>query len=52
MIRKFEFESFEEAESTIDRFVGFHNNVGLNSAIGYITPGKMNKKCMEGIQKA
>ena len=52
VIRKFEFESFEEAESTIDRFVGSYNNEGLHSAIGYITPGEMNKKCMEGIQKA
>ena len=52
VIRRFEFESFEEAESTIDRFVGFYNNEGLHSTIGYITPGEMNKKCMERIQKA
>ena len=52
VIRRFEFESFEEAQSTIDRFVVFYNNERLHSAIGYITPGGMNKKCMEGIQKA
>ena len=52
LIRRFEFESFEEAQSAIDRFVVFYNNERLHSAIGYITPGKINKKCMEKIQKA
>ena len=51
MIRKFEFESFEEAESTVDRFVGFHNNERLHSAIGYITPGVMNKNVWKGFRK-
>ena len=46
------FESFEEAESTVGRFVDFYNNEGLYTAIGYITPREMNKKCMEKIQKA
>ena len=44
VIRRFEFESFEEAQSTIDRFVVFYNNERLHSAIGYITSGEKNKK--------
>ena len=52
VIRKLEFESFEEAESTIRRYVDFYNNERLHSAIGYITPREMNKRCMEKIQKA
>jgi len=52
VIRRFEFESFEEAESTISRYVDFYNNGRLHSGIGYITTRKMNKKCMERIQKA
>jgi putative transposase len=52
VIRRFEFESFEEAESTISRYVDFYNNGRLHSGIGYITPREMNKKCMERIQKA
>ena len=52
VIRRFEFESFEEAESTIRRYVDFYNNERLHSAIGYITPKEMNKRCMEKIQKA
>jgi len=52
VIRGFEFESFEEAESTISRYVDFYNNGRLHSGIGYITTREMNKKCMERIQKA
>ena len=52
VIRRFEFESFEEAKSTIGRYVDFYNNERLHSAIGYITPREMNRKCMEKIQKA
>ena len=52
VIRRFEFESFEEAKSTIDRFVDLYNNERLHTGIGYITPREMNKKCMEKIQKA
>ena len=50
--RRFEFESFEEAKSTIVKYVDFYNNERLHSTIGYITPGEMNMKCMERIQKA
>jgi len=52
VIRRFEFEIFVEAKSTISRCVDFHNNGRLHSGIGHITPGEMNKKCMERIQKA
>ncbi len=52
VIRRFEFESFEEAKSTIGRYVDFYNNERLHSAIGYITPREMSRKCMERIQKA
>jgi putative transposase len=38
IIRRFEFESFEDAESTISRYVDFYNNERLHSGIGYITP--------------
>ena len=30
----------------------FYNNERLHTAIGYITPTEMNKKCMEEFQKA
>jgi putative transposase len=52
VIRRFEFESFGEAESTIGRFVDFYNNERLHTAIGYITPKEMNEKWMEESQKA
>ena len=52
VIRRFEFESFEEAKSTVERFVDFYNSERLHTAIGYITPREMNKKCTEEFQKA
>ena len=50
-IRRIEFERFEEAKSTMDRFVNFYNDERLHSAIGYISSGEMNKKCIEKIRK-
>ena len=52
VIRRLEFESFEEAKSAFGRYVDFYNNERLHSAIGYITPWEMNRKCMEKIQEA
>ncbi|MEM0135565.1 MAG: integrase core domain-containing protein [Thermoplasmatales archaeon] len=46
-IRRLEFESFADAESTVRRFVYFYNNERLHTAIGYITLREMNEKCME-----
>ncbi|EQD32397.1 integrase, catalytic region, partial [mine drainage metagenome] len=37
VIRRFEFLSFENAESTIERFIAFYNNERLHSAIDYRT---------------
>ena len=51
VIRRLEFEAFEEEESTIERFVNFYNNERLHTGIGYVTPGEMNLKCMEYRQK-
>jgi putative transposase len=51
-IRRFEFESDEEPESTVGRFVDFHNNGRMHMAIDYNTPMDMNKICMEEFQKA
>ncbi|QRF76486.1 putative transposase OrfB [Thermoplasmatales archaeon] len=51
VIRRFEFEAFEEADSTIERFVDFYNNERLHTGIGYITPREMNLKCVEERQK-
>jgi putative transposase len=51
VIRRFEFETFDEARSTIGRFVDFYNNERLYTAIGYITSEEMNEKCMEENQK-
>ena len=52
VIRRLEFESFEEAKSTFGRYVDFYNNERLHSVIRYITPWDMNRKCMERIQAA
>lgn len=47
VIRRFKLETFEEAYTNIRRFVDFYNDEGLRTCIGYVTPRKMNKKCME-----
>jgi putative transposase len=52
VIRRLEFEGLEEAKSTIGRYEDFYNNERLRSAIGYITPGEMNRKSLERIQAA
>ena len=51
VIRRFEFEIFDETKSTIERFVDFYNNERLHTAIGYIKPREMNEKCMVEKQK-
>ncbi|MEM0135700.1 MAG: integrase core domain-containing protein [Thermoplasmatales archaeon] len=52
VIRRFEFECFEEAESTVRRSVHFYNNEKLHTTIGYIKPREMNKNCVKESQKA
>ena len=50
VIRRFEFESFKEVESTFGSFVDFYNKERLHRTIGCITPREKNKKSMEKIQ--
>ena len=40
VIIRFEFESFNEARPTIDRFVEFYNNETLHSALGIPDQGR------------
>ena len=47
VIRRFEFSSFEDAESTIDRFIAFYNNERLHSAIDYKAPGEVYEEWKE-----
>ena len=53
VIRRFEFESFGDAEATINRFVEFCNNERIHSATGYRTPRetyqKWKVKCTENV---
>ena len=44
VIRRFEFESFGDAEATVGRFVEFYNDRRLHSAIGYCTPREVYEK--------
>ena len=47
VIRRFEFSSFEDAKSTVERFIGFYNRDRLHSAIGYMTPREVYVKWKE-----
>ena len=47
VIRRFEFSSFEDAESTIDRFIAFYNNERLHSAIDYKAPREVYERWKE-----
>jgi putative transposase len=47
VIRRFEFISFEDARSTVTRFVEFYNTDRLHSAIGYMTPREVYVKWKE-----
>ena len=49
VIRRFEFSSFEDAESTISRFIEFYNNERLHSAIDYKAPREVYEKWKENI---
>ena len=49
MIRRFEFSSFEDAESTISRFIEFYNNERLHSAIDYKAPREVYEKWKGGL---
>ena len=44
VIRRFKFESFGDAEETINRLVEFYNNDRIHSAIGYRAPGERYRK--------
>ena len=47
VIRRFEFSSFEDARSTVKRFVDFYTTDLLHSAIGYMTPRDVYVKWKE-----
>ena len=47
VIRRFEFDTFEEAIATIKMYMDFYNNEGVYSTIEYSTPVKTDIKCME-----
>ena len=49
VIRRFEFSSFENAESTISRFIEFYNNERLHSAIDYKAPREVYEEWKESI---
>ena len=52
VIRGFEFSSFEDEDNTISRFIEFHNNERLHSAINYRTPREVYEKWKENIIEA
>lgn len=47
VIRGLAFRSFENAWSTVRRFIDFYNAYGLHSAIGYMTPREVYVKWKE-----
>jgi putative transposase len=51
VIRRFEFESFQEAESTIERFADFYNYVRLHSAMEKAASREMNRNSWGGFRK-
>ena len=52
LIRRFEFDSLEDAKNIIDRYMMFYNEERIHSAIGYMTPREMYEKWMEKSQEA
>ena len=44
VIRRFEFSSFQDAKSIVERFIEFYNADRLHSAIGYMTPREVYVK--------
>jgi putative transposase len=49
VIRKFEFSSFEDAESTISGFISFYNSERLHSAIDYRKQREVYEKWKENM---
>ena len=49
VMRRFEFSSFEDAMSTIERFMAFYNNERLHSAIDYRAPREMHEEWKENL---
>ena len=47
VIRRFEFNSFEDTKATVGRFIEFYNRTRLHSAIGYQTPREVYLKWKE-----
>ncbi len=46
VVRRFEFDDFNEALDTIKRFIRFYNEERLHSGIGYRTPKEVYESCM------
>jgi len=44
VVRRFGLDTFEEADSTIKRFVDSYSNERLHTGIGYVTTREMNLK--------
>ena len=47
VMRRFEFDSFRDAEQAIYRFIDFYNNERLHSGVGYYTPRQAYLKWKE-----